>query len=761
MSIEDPVAPTPPAPVPPAPVAVEPVTTAPAFPLDAPAPDIPASAPPDAVVAPAPEVSTAPQPAPVEVGPAPAAPSAPPETVAPAEPGEPDAPAPATEPTPPADPVTPADAAPDAAPTAAETTATAPVATKPAEPEPPAPVKFNLEILDFAGKPVTGLKYRVIIAGKTYSGATDGQGRIAEIAGLEPDQPLEFLVRKSNGEYSSKYVGRVACTDMNVCAVSPHIKISVETEPHAGAAGVLPPPSPKPPASKAPVAPAAGGIAGGGKHPATTTQTCRTPAGNPNTTLTEKSADWAKRHHIPTFGLWSWEDFTAKTTVCTVPTYRPPEATALAPAAKAAPAAAAAGAPAKSTAPAQAAAPVAAPAPAPPAPPAAAQVPANVSAPTAVSVDQAVPPAVPKLIAIMEEQAGWKWKDMFADGKTSVGIMAGITNGTFEPDTGKATNISDSRCYPSVKIGLWRAGLVSGIRDDIPAMGAGDWLLSQGFRDVTASVPDGRWALPGDVLVYRYSAEKEAKNQIKFDARMAIYKEQLARWELANAALEAAKAEAAKNPQAKKKAPVKPKLKKPSPPTSENYGHIDVRTYDGYISDFKTVNLPLPSKLIVTGVYRKVCDPLADLRVRAYLDVIGSRETRGIPEAKSWYALNSPIDGSKEAKSIARHPWQDRPKPLTGTRVAGRFQIMIGTYTEAVETYGLPDSFVPANQQRIAVLKLETRKALGSIRSGDIEAATRLLAKEWTSLPGAGESGSYTMSQLKQDHQKFMKELIK
>ena len=99
--------------------------------------------------------------------------------------------------------------------------------------------------------------------------------------------------------------------------------------------------------------------------------------------------------------------------------------------------------------------------------------------------------------------------------------------------------------------------------------------------------------------------------------------------------------------------------------------------------------------------------------------------------------------------------------PSDGSRAAGRFQIMLDTYTEAVNVYGLPDNFLPPNQQRMAVLRMEYRKGLGLIRAGKIEAGTHAMRREWSSLPSGSQNADYTMSQLLADHQKFMKELIK
>ena len=47
------------------------------------------------------------------------------------------------------------------------------------------------------------------------------------------------------------------------------------------------------------------------------------------------------------------------------------------------------------------------------------------------------------------------------------------------------------------------------------------------------------------------------------------------------------------------------------PPDAD--GHIDIRTYDGYLSDFWDSYLPV-SQFEVTGIYRKYHDPLPEKR---------------------------------------------------------------------------------------------------------------------------------------------------
>lgn len=230
----------------------------------------------------------------------------------------------------------------------------------------------------------------------------------------------------------------------------------------------------------------------------------------------------------------------------------------------------------------------------------------------------------------------------------------------------------------------------------------GPGLLGNGFTDVTSQLPDARWAAPGDIIVY----EKKG------------------------------------NPSAA--------------------GHIDIRTYDGYISDFIADYLPVRGFNVI-GIYRKYFDPLPELRMRAFLEVLASRETKGIPIEKSWYALNTPINGSKFAESIDKHPWLGLAKKGDST-ASGRYQATLPGWKEAIKLYGLPDSFLPADQTRLAVIKMELpyrHGALGLVRRGEIEDAVKVLTDEWAALPGTNQDQGYTMSQLLVDFDIKMKEVSK
>jgi len=403
--------------------------------------------------------------------------------------------------------------------------------------------------------------------------------------------------------------------------------------------------------------------------------------------------------------------------------------------------------------------------------------------PSVRSATQAAPAEIKKLIDIMEEQTTWQWKQMFEiDKYTSAGIKVAILNKTFTPTAGKSTGKFDGRCYPSVKIGLWRAGLVAGYGDDIPAKGAGKWLLSQGFREVSNITADARWALPGDVIVYRYSDEVEERNRKAvataqkkyekdkeaYDLRKAEYTKAISIWE-ADIAHRKSDREEAKRSKMKYTGGADPKKPvigpEPKPPNDGNYGHIDVRTYDAYISDARAERLPNTSKFVVSGIYRKVFDPLPDLRVRAFLKVLREWECHGIEDRARYFVLQQKIDGKNTFSDTTTHPWAGR----TGSGTfAGAYQIRIATW-EAQVKLGLPSDFSPATQDMMAVSLIEGRRALGKVRLGEIADAVALLNREWTSLPGGVDTRHemrnkvnyvFTINDVLQRYNEFLKELI-
>lgn len=642
-------------------------------------------------------------------------------------------------------------------------------------------IKFNQQIIDFAGDPIAGLRYRVIVGNAEYSGITDEKGLCQEISDLLPLEPLEILVCKANGDWSSKYRGFTQWTDMNVCAVSPHIKVPLTTDLHEGepaatqaqppappAAAPAPaaaevPSKPKPAAQPAPTAPGKGEIEANGKGASKETTECRNANGHPTVTLKDKVKDWAKRHRIPTFGIWSWDDFKPDAKGCTNPAAKdkspadtPPAGKTSSPGSSQAPSSKSAGMTNK---------------------PGTTQAPVN----KVGSADQPAPKQVTELIKVMEEQVGWEWKKMFEDDKiNSFGIKAGILNGTFKPRTGKTVTKYNERCYPSVKIGLWRAGLVNGFRDDIPAKGAGPWLEGQGFKEISKTIPDARWALPGDVIVYRYPEAKEAANIRKYEKAIKKYEIDKADYVLQRAAFDKElsawqgdmerrklEKEAAKKNKRKYEGgadPKKPTLRaEPKPADDHNYGHIDVRSYDGYLSDFRKSTLPNTDGFVVIGIYRKVFDPMPDLRLRAFLKVLREWECHGeSDDSKRYYML----PGKGTFSDTSRHPFEGK-ETKNGTP-SGAYQIILKNYVNFLKGgYGLEPGFTPLHQDRMAVLLLEVApagNALAEIRKGNIEKAVDIAKETWSSLPGGTqprhEGRTFNMADVLRRYNDFLNEYI-
>ena len=219
---------------------------------------------------------------------------------------------------------------------------------------------------------------------------------------------------------------------------------------------------------------------------------------------------------------------------------------------------------------------------------------------TPVKVDTEMVKKVEALLEFAREQTEY----VYTEG--TAGVLASMGKGTFKHEKGeKESNISKGLCYTYVKVALTRAKIIDGVLAaqkasttqtdaehyamQLSASKAGPALIAKGFRDVTAEIPDARWAAAGDVIVYEWSDTT---------------------WE-----------------QRKKKDPKTP-----------NHGHIDIRDYDFYISDFITP-FSLSSKPIRLGrpnwsnyqkirIYRKGYDPLPTQRIRAFFAAFANSNVR-------------------------------------------------------------------------------------------------------------------------------------
>lgn len=572
-------------------------------------------------------------------------------------------------------------------------------------------VGFDVRFLDFAGKPIVGLQHKVILTedGKRleFPAISDQQGRGPSMSGMQVSTPIEIWVRKDDGTYVIKHKGVVGCQDTSICLISPHIKIKLGTEVHAGAPGVTPP---KPTAADPSVerlrnAPLT--EASGGKMPDASLTSGRDARGNPVATATSPSVDSNGKHRLPTLGLFTWGARTDSDGSATTPQ----------------------------------------------------------KTPSAVNGSHADPEKVAELIKAMEQQVTWDWSKVKSAYGGSAPIVAAMASKTFNyAQPTKDPAVFMGKCYLSVKVGLWRAGLVEGVGGGLhPATEAKAWLLPEGFVALTsADAPDARWALPGDVIVYQYDDATINANNDKYADALKKYDEEKkafavrqqayvaehdawkARQKVSLSDLKAGK-KPAKDPEPKP--PVVPR-----PPEDENYGHIDVRSFDAYFSDAKWMSLQDPTLhgshkgLVVNGIYRKTFDPVAGVRLRAFLKCLREWECHGEPDdAKRYFLLNlySPIDGKYTFSDAAEHPYAS---VKAGSTAAGAYQILYPTYKlYRAPRFGLPAGFAPLLQDRMAVAMLEdvkdsptkpTKSALGEIRKGNVREAVGMLAKQWSSLPG-------------------------
>ena len=198
-------------------------------------------------------------------------------------------------------------------------------------------------------------------------------------------------------------------------------------------------------------------------------------------------------------------------------------------------------------------------------------------------------------------------------------------------------------------------------------------------------------------------------------------------------------------------------------------GHIDIRTYHGFMSDFVWRTIPkLGGKKLdgkqyaVIGVYRKVSDEMAMVRVGAFLRILREMETEGYSDADSYFVLPDGKDLTsgkltrRKFTNTSTHPFSEGApikydqKDFAGNinRAAGAYQTKIRTWQETLEATGWPEEYTSEMQSRIAIYLLQRRplektphprrSALGYIMEGDVEKAVDQtgLWTEWACLPG-------------------------
>lgn len=217
---------------------------------------------------------------------------------------------------------------------------------------------------------------------------------------------------------------------------------------------------------------------------------------------------------------------------------------------------------------------------------------------------------------------------------------------------------------------------------------------------------------------------------------------------------------------------------------NNQYGHIEIRSYDGFLSDYWKAR-PVGKSYRILGVWRK--NGYSDLwplyRIKAFLRILAARETGGLPASQRAFALNTPIDGKLYFSDVSKHPWTGKSDkiPKGHSTASGQYQITWETALDAlIRGYGvIPNDFTVATQVRIVTHKLlyssigniglddeNCRTCLSLIREGgesQIIQAVRILANgAWTSLPRDENTphpnGNYSMNNLINEFERFTHE---
>lgn len=286
----------------------------------------------------------------------------------------------------------------------------------------------------------------------------------------------------------------------------------------------------------------------------------------------------------------------------------------------------------------------------------------------------------------------------------------------------KEKGASQHHCLAYVKVALYQSGYISKVTGTEKAKNSGaDW-LAESFQDVTSEflqvevngivMPDIVWALPGDVIVY----------------------------------------------------------KKISDPDSD--GHIDIRTYHGYGSDFiwpgrggfPDCNIYQP-----IGIYRKDSDLKAGKRLQAFLRILREYETDGY-EKQGLNPYKAIYSGGRQKKTFddfSQHPFTEEKAANTP---AGAYQIVAKTYNKnIVPSMHWPTRFDPEMQDRAAVFLMQGRavKPMGDVRrtalgylyedniQGMIEDCK--LYNEWSCLPN-GKDQKLTLIELTNKLNQYLEE---
>jgi muramidase (phage lysozyme) len=179
-------------------------------------------------------------------------------------------------------------------------------------------------------------------------------------------------------------------------------------------------------------------------------------------------------------------------------------------------------------------------------------------------------------------------------------------------------------------------------------------------------------------------------------------------------------------------------------------GHVDIRTYHGFMSDaacprpMTALGTGSKNRYRVTGVYRKISDTLAMVRVQAFLRIIREHvagETTLKDKDRSYHLLQNdknskdPFAALNPDTALGMHP-----SDLKKNKPAGAYQIIYSEWKKTIDATGWPKTFTPDMQDRIAMYLLQAcptkdtphprRSALGYIMENKLDEAVNLIKQE-------------------------------
>lgn len=626
---------------------------------------------------------------------------------------------------------------------------------------------------DFSCDPLSNLRYKLECADKKVTGKTDVNGAAQEFNDILSGSVVDVFVWR---EYTKDYkqIGQVVATpgECDYGCYSPKLKFQpVETEAHEGAKGKaeedLPPKSESAAASKgnstvekrgqtAASAPAsAPAVVKPVKSEEKKVIPGRDKNGNPVAKIEDDNKDWLKRKVLAILNFWTWADFQKKNTA---PASQKTQASSKPGKGKTAPVH-----------------PSVSPGPVGQKNPALKPVPMAPAQQDNIGVDLA---KLQKLIDFAEKQVKLDYKAKYRS-QVSANVRADYTK-TDEP-TFPEKNPDKSRgaCLAYVKLALWKSGYANSISGTECAKNSGpDW-VNFGFADVSASLPK----VEIDYGVVQTEEERKFNANIE-NKRNSIESKEKDVGRLGK--LQALKDGADKKVSRQVKH-VQPDVmytlpgdvivyEQVNPEEKGAAGHIDIRTYHGFMSDFNSHgNVPNLGGVVrkskhyrITGVYRKNSDLLAAARVQAFLRILRELEAKGYQDP--YHALHYDGKNHRTFEDFSQHPsGKEENNP------AGAYQIRRDSWRVAIKAMGWPEVFDKTAQDRAAIFKLfgrpfpskppihPRRNALGYIMEGKVQEAVEEtgLHNEWACLPGGGRQAQISMPELKERFNKYVKECMK